>query len=278
MGLMWDHADLLSTMVQKKFVPMPYISKMILQLRSLIWIPSWQSLCPSPCHSAMVDGCLPDSVLQFVECFQHSLKYPFIKANPTIPNHKSSHPEPSRHSCHVKAGHQPWLSLAMPRAMYMTVVHAYYHTLCACSCLKQQWSYPRGDGSLVWTSKKVLGSNPLECRWNSYRKANELDLGGQQLVKLSLPFCAWKEKENSGVGFLGVVHHSKDIILRHQRVTCGTRHSQLWQHDKLTTRTLRLSIGVQKARLLASSVWMLKVTDHAICQECSWIILFWNWA
>jgi hypothetical protein len=137
MDLMRDHRGSLSTMVQKKFVPMPYISKMILKLCSLIWIPSWQSLCPLPCHSAMVDGCLPDSVLQFVGCFQHSLKYPFIKANPTIPNHKSSHPERRRHSCHVKAGHQPWLSLAMPRAMYMTVVHEYYYnTLCACSCLK----------------------------------------------------------------------------------------------------------------------------------------------
>jgi len=143
---------------------------------------------------------------------------------------------------------------------------------------KEQWSYPRGDGSLVWTSKNVLGSNPLECRWNSYRKANELDLGSQRLVKLSLPFCAWKEKENSGVGFLGVVRHSKDITQRHQGVTCGTRHSQLWQHHKLTTRTLRPSVGVQKARPLASSAWMLTVTHHAICQECSWIILFGNWA
>lgn len=155
----------------------------------------------------------------------------------------------------------------------------YYHTLCACSCLKEQWSYPRGDGSVVWTSKKVLGSNPLECRWNSYRPfANELDLGGQHLVRSSLLFCASKEKENSGVGFLGVVRHSKDITLRHQGVACGTGHSQLWQHDKLTMRTLRLSVGVQKARLLASSAWMLTVTHHAICQECSWIILFWNWA
>ncbi len=56
-----------------------------------------------------------------LDIFNTLSKYPFIKANPTIPNHKSSHPEPRRHSCHVKAGHQPWLSLAMLRAMYMTV-------------------------------------------------------------------------------------------------------------------------------------------------------------
>ncbi len=160
---MWDLSGLLSTMVQKKFVPMPYISEMILKLCYLIWIQSWQSLCPLPCHSAMVHGCLADSVLQFVGCFQHSLKYPFIKANPTIPNHKSSHPEPR--------AFLPCKS----RPSTMVVFDDAEGNVHDCPCIlpypvcmlmfKNRWSYPRGDGSLVWTSKKVQGSNPLECRW-----------------------------------------------------------------------------------------------------------------
>ncbi len=91
--------------------------------------------------------------------------------------------------------------------------------LCHAHVYSRRRSLPRGDGSLVQpilgpqNSKKVLGSNPVQCRWNSCRSsANELDLGLPTIWQVKSAVVLQKKKKKT-----------KDHHCCH---TCGKRTRQ----------------------------------------------------